>query len=453
MAFGLTGSTFVGIDLTRTAVAEGVETVTALGLDNITLHELDVMEVGPDFGQFDYIISHGLYSWVAAAEREKVLAISKTNLAPNGVAYVSYNTYPGSYPRQMLREMMCYHVRELREPRKQISEALALAKYLASWKHGSDEVRAFIKEECERLLNHEPGHLYHDELAEVNVPVFFHEFVEHAARHGLQYLGEADFYEMRPLPAAPEEPGLPQLPPADDLLKLEQYIDFVRCRRFRQTLLCHEDVSLERVLRPERMTGLYLASPAEPVSEPPDLGRAKAEEFRVTRHEKAGTLSTDHPLAKAAMVELGQDWPQSSAFEQLVERARDRLKKEGIEGGGDRADQDAPRLGEFMLRLYAANFVEVSVRSPKFTLEAGEYPVASPLARLQLRRQGRFTNLRHMIVEAQDDATRHLVLLLDGARDRAAIRRDLSGLVEKDISEQELEESLHKIARLALLVA
>src|SRR5438093_4154914 len=84
MAFGLPGSEFVGIDLAARPIGSGQALVEALGLKNITLRPLDIMQISSDFGRFDYIIAHGLYSWVPPAVQDKILAICKANLAPEG---------------------------------------------------------------------------------------------------------------------------------------------------------------------------------------------------------------------------------------------------------------------------------------------------------------------------------------------------------------------------------
>ena len=131
MAYGLPGSEFVGVDLAARPIATGQEMSKTLGLKNITLHPLDVMTVTPDFGQFDYIIAHGLYSWIPPAVQEKVLSICQENLTPNGIAYVSYNTYPGGHLRQMVRGMMRFHVRHLTDATQQITQSRALLKFLS----------------------------------------------------------------------------------------------------------------------------------------------------------------------------------------------------------------------------------------------------------------------------------------------------------------------------------
>ena len=50
-----------------------------------------------------------MYSWVPPDVQDAILRVCSRNLAPNGIAYVSYNTYPGWHVRMMAREMLVEH--------------------------------------------------------------------------------------------------------------------------------------------------------------------------------------------------------------------------------------------------------------------------------------------------------------------------------------------------------
>ncbi len=106
MAFLLPQSRFVGIDLAGETVARGCELAAGLELGNIRLLHLDLMEIPEDFGEFDYIIVHGLYSWVPEPVRNRILELARRHLAPHGVAFVSYNAYPGAHLRDMFRDIV-----------------------------------------------------------------------------------------------------------------------------------------------------------------------------------------------------------------------------------------------------------------------------------------------------------------------------------------------------------
>src|SRR6267142_1438469 len=105
MAVGLPESAFAGIDLSPRQVGDGQATIATLGLKNVTLRVGSILDVGADEGIFDYIVCHGVYSWVPPEVQNRILTICNRNLAPNGVAYVSYNTYPGWHVRGMVRDL------------------------------------------------------------------------------------------------------------------------------------------------------------------------------------------------------------------------------------------------------------------------------------------------------------------------------------------------------------
>jgi SAM-dependent methyltransferase len=126
MALQLPGSDFLGIDLASLPIRKGRQQMSDLGLANIRLEEADLMDFPFASGPFDYIIAHGLYSWVSPAVQKKIMEIVQTCLAPQGVAYISYNTLPGGHFRMMLREMMQYHVRKLDSPEKQVTQGASL---------------------------------------------------------------------------------------------------------------------------------------------------------------------------------------------------------------------------------------------------------------------------------------------------------------------------------------
>jgi len=131
IAFALPKSSFTGIDLSGSAINRGQKLIEAVGLGNIRLQQLDVMDLTAQFGEFDYIIVHGLYSWVPPHVREQILNICKSHLAPNGIAFISYNAFPGCHLRNMLREMMLFHVRGFESAEERVNQAVALVRFVA----------------------------------------------------------------------------------------------------------------------------------------------------------------------------------------------------------------------------------------------------------------------------------------------------------------------------------
>jgi tRNA G46 methylase TrmB len=77
MALTLPGSRFTGVDLAGTPIAAARTLTDELGLGNIAFHQRDSMELEPGFAEFDYIIAHGVYSWVPPPVRDKLLAVCR----------------------------------------------------------------------------------------------------------------------------------------------------------------------------------------------------------------------------------------------------------------------------------------------------------------------------------------------------------------------------------------
>lgn len=446
MALTLPASVFTGIDLAEPAIARGCALANTLGLGNITLRRLDLMRTAPDmgefdYGEFDYIIAHGLYSWVPAEVRDRLLSLCRAHLAPQGVAYVSYNAGPGFGPRRMFREMMLYRVRGMEDPMTRVRQAVQLIGSLADCRPENERATVLFDDELKHLSACEPWFLYHDDLADTNYAPYFHEFVAHAERHQLGYLGEADFLEMQD--DIYPEPVIQALRKfaGDDVVAKEQYLDFIKGRPFRQTLLCRQEVALDRRTRPEQIRGLHLASEAHPVSPVPDLRPGVFEEFRGPR---GAALKTDDPHAKAALCRLGEMWPRTLSFPELLAIA---------------AGEPAP-LEEILFQGYRAGLLEAYTNPPRFADSAGERPAASPLARVQAQQGALVTSLRHTTVELEDTADRCLLLLLDGARDRDALVDGLRAFLRSlakpeagDINAELLEMRLERLAKQALLLA
>ncbi len=68
-------STFVGVDLSKVQIEEGNKQIQELGLKNITLKQLSILDITSEFGEFDYIITHGILSWVPGEVQDKIFEI------------------------------------------------------------------------------------------------------------------------------------------------------------------------------------------------------------------------------------------------------------------------------------------------------------------------------------------------------------------------------------------
>ncbi|MDW8215069.1 MAG: class I SAM-dependent methyltransferase [Roseiflexaceae bacterium] len=473
MALSLPGASFVGIDISPRQIAEGQRTIDALGLTNIMLLVRDLQEVGDELGQFDYIIAHGVYSWAPAPVRDRLMALTKRCLAPNGIAYVSYNTYPGWRVLGAIRDLVLYTVRDVEAPEDRARLALALLDMLAE--SDSEHANAFnsfiaayakrFRSMLERLGPLSHAFLLHDTLEVVNEPVYFAQFAAHAARHGLQYLSETEFPMVLPLGLKPETVDAIRSFSRSGI-DLEQYMDFLRGRQFRQTLLCHDHLKIRRTLRPERLRGMAVAALMHPESQPVDLAGETPVVFR-NLHDIAFTVTA--PITKAALLYLAEASPQAVPFETLVVEAQHRAADAGAPLTDVEPSALARRLGGDLLRAFATatTLVSFHLHPPAVATHPGNYPKATALARLEAQTGVEVTNLYHDVLQL-DPFDRFLLQLLDGNRDRAAIVREAvraiaAGAVQFDSEssvscspadlEAAIEQRLCWFARVALLIA
>lgn len=461
IAWTLPDSEFVGLDLATEPVRRGQEMVLELGLKNLKLVPINLTAVDRDWGSFDYIIAHGFFSWVPAEAQQHLFKICRQLLNPNGIAFISYNALPGFHLRRMVREMMLFHVRGFEGPEEKIRQAQALLQFLLEAQDTKDEYRMWLKAELEQVRDHAPGHLYHDELAALNQPFYFTQFMEQAASHGLQYLGEADYFEMSDhIFSESTRESLSQL--GHNRVLREQYLDFLKCRRFRQTLLCHGEARLKREPSLENVSRFWVGSSVLKNTTNPDLTPGVNQVFETP---KGARCQTDLSMGKAALTILSGQWPFPLRFEELEAQIRMRLEQVGLQA--EAKAMTSGELADFLLRLYAGGVVELRTWLPAIARQPGPRPLVHPVARWQARRGSWVASLFHIAIKIEDELGRTLLSCLDGTLERPALQEKVweflksrkalvAGAESKPGARQELEtkleENLGKLAQLGLLL-
>jgi methyltransferase-like protein/SAM-dependent methyltransferase len=461
MAQTLEGATFLGLDLASRQIVEGQARAAALGFPNVSLRAVNLLDVDDSIGQFDYIICHGVYSWVPAPVRDKILEICARNLVPNGIAYVSYNTYPGWHMRGMLREMMLYHTGEMGDPSTRVKQARALLQFVArSAKPEHSPFAQYLRQEAKAFERLADSYIFHEHLEDQNQPVYFHEFAAHARSHGLRYVSASAFNVLDVhLPPEVKE-VLGKL--GADVIQREQYLDFIMGRLFRHSLLCHQNLMSYAAPWPGAIPALRLTAMAKPESADPDIGGETPEPFR-TQH--GDVLNVDLPLIKAALVVLCERWPLSFGFEELWADTLKRLDRTEANIGADREV-----FAYALLQAYLSHLVNLHTWDPPLAATPGERPRTTALARRAAAADERVVNLRHAYAVLKD-FDRLVLPLLDGARDRpaivAALARSLSeggiqlecdgrpmtdNAEDRQVLARNVNESLERIAWAALLL-
>lgn len=253
----LPDSEFVGVDLATSQVDEARRDAAALGLANLRFEAMDIADVPAAWGAFDYVICHGVYSWVPEHVRRRILEISSTQLAPHGVAYVSFNALPGWHVRGMLRTMLRRVVPEGDAP----DMARSARGFLSLLKRLTPEngpLAAWLWRELALLDMMSDRYLYFEYLVEHNEAFYLDDFLHDADAAGLTYLGNADLASA--VPRQLGEAGRREVMElCGDPLVAEQLSDYLVVRLFRRAVLCRRDAPSSRHLHGEVLREAWLA--------------------------------------------------------------------------------------------------------------------------------------------------------------------------------------------------
>lgn len=419
IALTLPGARCVGLDLSEKAIARGRSRAAEVGLDNLTLSVGSILEVSEALGRFDYILCHGVFSWVPREAQDALLKICRDNLQENGVAFVSYNTYPGWHLRAVARDLMRYHVTGVLDPVERVAQARAILDLATRFADPATAAyRAVIEEEAREIGTFEDWYLLHDSLAEVNTPVYFHEFVERAAAAGLQYIASDRFphWETRLSPEVTRT-----LAPLDRIRR-EQYLDFLYNRTFRRSLLCHAGIRLLPAPAAEPMAALWVSADAVPL---PGEAAAAPGSHRKFHIRGCHELTTDHPVLAVVLDTLYDAAPAALSFGQLAGRVAPRLP------GLDRPEDLKRDLLAGLLLLFQTNAIDLWTRPFDLPARPGERPRASRLAQREAREKAVVTNLKHQLVQLEPTA-RALLHLCDGSRDQEDLVAALVAALDAD---------------------
>jgi methyltransferase-like protein/ubiquinone/menaquinone biosynthesis C-methylase UbiE len=429
----------LGVDLSKNQITEGKKLIEKLGLKNIELKNCSIANIDESFGKFDYIICHGTFSWVPKDIQEAIFKVCETSLTDNGLAYISYNTLPGWHIRQSIREMLTFHTAEITDPNEQIKQAKSFAKLFESSLTKLSTSESIILGETVADIPELPDwYVYHDLLENVNDPVYFNKFISQADAHGLQYLGEANVSSM--LPHDLSESARNQLHAlTSDEIKREQYLDFLRMRVFRQTILCKKSQTVTRRWNSDCI--LKLLASASFVRKETEMGV----EFI---NEQQNRLVTKDKLYIATLDYLNAQFPKRISFPELL----DHLKQKNLSV----TNTEEQELKDLLLKGYLSKMVNLNYFPASFSIEVSEKPIASSLARAQLEDKSinAVTNFLHDPIEL-DQLECFLLPLLDGTRDVKSLRSSLNEFLKTNASEKfnsrTIEDALNRFARTGLL--
>ena len=236
-------ATFVGIELSQEQVEKGNEVIANAGLTNVSLIQSDIASIGSEIGTFDYIIAHGVYSWVDDGVKDALLRLIDEHLAEDGIAYISYNTYPGWHTMDEVRQLMMFSNRDKTQfnHKEKVLHGKTIGSIVGSQILKYDNLKERNSKflgALRSVMQKDEYYVGHDHLEPNNDPVYFYQFNDHLGAHKLAYLCDADLtLSMVRSFDADIADTLDKLA-LNDHVAQEQYLDFMLDTTFRKSIIC-----------------------------------------------------------------------------------------------------------------------------------------------------------------------------------------------------------------------
>ena len=236
-------ATFVGIELSQDQVEKGNKIIGDAKLDNVSLVQGDILNFDESMGTFDYIIAHGFYSWISDEMKDKLLDIISHHLADNGIAYVSYNTYPGWHTMEEVRQLMLFANRDHDESthKEKVLRGKTVGSLVGAQILNYDNLKernSKFLSALRSVMQKDDYYVGHDHLEPHNDPCYLYQFNDHLKANNLAYVGDADLtLSMVRTYDESIADKLEQLAP-NSQADQEQYLDFMLDTTFRKSIIC-----------------------------------------------------------------------------------------------------------------------------------------------------------------------------------------------------------------------
>lgn len=419
LAYHRPESHFTGADASQVQIAAARRSAGELGIENVTLFDRDVRALAGDLPTFDYIVAHGVMSWVSSDVRNGILRLCREHLSPHGLFYTTFNTYPGWKIRGMVRDLLIGHT----SANGSLRERAAVAREVAAFLHSKilmlqHPYAQLLAHEFHRITECTDSYLVHEYLSEYNQPFWQHEFITLAGDFGLRYVADPGYNQHDYHVPAPLHEVATQV--ESDPVLIDELADLLWYRQHRLALFCRDDAESQETHH-TILTRAQVASGLRPYSGHGKLDPDVSEVF-LGYFDDDFRIELRDPLAKATIITLTEHWPSALPADALMRNAVDRV----IDAGLPRPDDaDQQRVGELILHLHRTGQVDLRLRDSPPRVEATDHPIASPLTRWEAGHRTVVTTPQHHRI-GLSVTERLLIAHLDGRLGRDAIARDVS---------------------------
>lgn len=254
----------IGIDLAEIQVNEGNNIINFLGLNNIKLYHKNIMDFDESFGKFDYIICHGVFSWVTEEVQNKILEIIRNHLKDNGSAVISYNTYPGWKNIDILRDIMQFRIETLNkygnniDNYEKVKYGRGAIEFLEKFSFLSEHTKAMVTD----LKSKDAYYILHEYFEDSNVPLYLHDFNKKLLKYDLFHVVDSDINRSFPIFSDPEVESSVEKECGGDHIAREQYYDYLLNRQFRVSIITHlknkDKINLTKMVKIEDLNKINI---------------------------------------------------------------------------------------------------------------------------------------------------------------------------------------------------
>jgi SAM-dependent methyltransferase/DUF971 family protein len=435
IASALPRATCVGVDFSAPQIAHAEALGAEAGIGNAHFICCDFKELDRNT-PCDYVVAHGLLSWIPPSRHDELLSLCRDLLAPGGLLYLSYNALPGWHHRRIVRDFLMQETAGIADVGEKVGTArTALAALTETvrdlgWAYGQ-----IIADENDNVSKLGDSYLAHDLLETHNTAFYFDEVVRAGNERDLFYVGEAGFEAMIPdtYPAAIAE----ALKTISDLHARERRLDFLTNRTFRESVFAK---GRRPAGQPDQRMLAKLCV-ASPLQRPP--GQDATSQTPTYKNPGGIEIAVEAGVAQQALDLLGTVYPEARSLEAILGHVQ--------RTAGRALEPDAiMTLMSTLFAVYARGLVHLHRTPPRVTATIDLRPATTALARVQAQRGSRVTTMLLDNVEIDDADCLAVLPHLDGRHDRGMLTSYLSG--EGSDATTRLEAALTKLARAGLLI-
>jgi methyltransferase-like protein/SAM-dependent methyltransferase len=309
----------LGVDLSKVEIENGQKTLDKLKLKNIDLKTMSITDLDESYGKFDYIICHGVFSWVPDFVKDSILEVSKKLLNKNGLAFISYNTLPGWNMINSVRELMMFHSSNFSDVKEKVVQSRAALGFIQESLEGIKTPHAeFMQSAAKVMADREDHYIRHEYLSEENKAFYFNEFIAKAREKDLEYVGDTDVHRMY-IGNMPKK-AIEKLGTIKDIVRAEQYMDFLNNTQFRCTILSHKNATISRNITDETIQKFNYFCKVNPLNENINVEDNSSATFYLDNN-KNRTFESSNPEMKAVLMTLSQNIGNPLSVDEIVSNA------------------------------------------------------------------------------------------------------------------------------------